>query len=373
MGNRDRAGDPHPARDPIQDLLRRADAFGAEPNTQACAMDLGLPGVLPVLNRQAVVLAVRFGRRSTPRSRSARSSPARTTSTRTSPRATRSASTSCPSSVRGQVRSSSTTARREDHRRHPRPPGGGRGKSLHEDFHGFTGIDLNRAGTPLLEIVSEPDMRSPPGGGRLRPQDPPIVRWIGISDGNMQEGSFRVDANVSVRPKGRSALRHPHRDQEHQLLPLPGEGDPLRGRAPDRPDRGRRPGGPGDPPLRPGPGRDPLHAHQGGGQRLPLLPGPGPAAPGDRRRGSSRRGRHLPELPDAKRERFRASYGLSEYDASLLTASRELADYFEAVAAAAAAMPKLTANWVPGSSPRPSTASGRRSPRQPGERPPLAG
>ena len=94
------------------------------------------------------------------------------------------------------------------------------GKSLHEDFHGMTGIDLNRAGTPLLEIVSEPDMRSADEAVAYAKALHALVRWIGICDGNMQEGCFRCDANVSVRPTGQASARHALRDQEPQLLPL---------------------------------------------------------------------------------------------------------------------------------------------------------
>ena len=136
-------------------------AFGAEPNTQACAVDLGLPGVLPVLNAEAVRMAVKFGLAIGCRpSRRARCSRARTISIRTCPRATRSASSSCPSCTTATWTSSWRMARTKRigiTRAHLEEDAG---KSLHEDFHGMTGIDLNRAGTPLLEIVSEPDMRS---------------------------------------------------------------------------------------------------------------------------------------------------------------------------------------------------------------------
>jgi aspartyl-tRNA(Asn)/glutamyl-tRNA(Gln) amidotransferase subunit B len=96
----------------------------------------------------------------------------------------------------------------------------------------MTGIDLNRAGTPLLEIVSEPDMRSPEEAVAYARKIHQLVRWIGISDGNMQEGSFRVDANISLRPKGQAGVRHPRRDQEHQLVSVPAKGHRVRDRAP---------------------------------------------------------------------------------------------------------------------------------------------
>ncbi len=125
------------------------------------------------------------------------------------------------------------------------------GKSLHEDFHGLSGIDLNRAGTPLLEIVSEPDMRSAKEAVAYMKKIHTLVRYLEICDGNMQEGSFRCDANVSVRPHGPGEVRHARRDQEPEFVPLRRAGDQVRGRAPDRADRGRRQGGAGDAPVRP--------------------------------------------------------------------------------------------------------------------------
>ncbi len=164
------------------------------------------------------------------------------------------------------------------------------GKSLHEGLANASGIDLNRAGTPLLEIVSEPDLRSAKEAVAYMKKVHTLVRYLEICDGNMQEGSFRCDANVSVR----RARRRPKfgtrcRDQERQLVPLRREGDQLRGRAPDRRARGRRQRRPGDAPVRLRQGRDALDALQGRGERLPLLPGPGPAAAGDRAPTSSRR------------------------------------------------------------------------------------
>ena len=150
-------------------------AFGAAPNTQASAVDIALPGVLPVLNRGAVERAIRFGLAvGGDDRRRARSSRARTTSIPTSRRATRSASTSCRSSRAARSPSWSAARRRRVRltRAHLEEDAG---KSLHEDFHGATGIDLNRAGTPLLEIVSEPDMRSSGRGGRLRARR--CTRW----------------------------------------------------------------------------------------------------------------------------------------------------------------------------------------------------
>ena len=184
-----------------------ATAFGAAPNTQAAAVDIALPGVLPVLNRGAVERAIRFGLAvGGDDQRAAACSRARTTSIRTCRRATRSRSSRFPSCraarspivspTRGEIVVRLTRAHLEEDA----------GKSLHEDFHGMTGIDLNRAGTPLLEIVSEPDLRSADEAVAYAKALHALVRWIGICDGNMQEGSFRCDANVSVRAPGRATL-----------------------------------------------------------------------------------------------------------------------------------------------------------------------
>ena len=174
--------------------------FGALPNTQASAVDLALPGTLPVTNRGAVERAIRFGLAVGAKIARSRSSRARTTSIPTCRRATRSASTrrrSCKAAliefyVGDASKGHLTRAHLEEDA----------GKSLHEDYAGYTGIDLNRAGTPLLEIVSEPDMRSSAEAVGYAKALHTLVVWLGICDGNMQEGSFRCDANVSVRKPG---------------------------------------------------------------------------------------------------------------------------------------------------------------------------
>jgi aspartyl-tRNA(Asn)/glutamyl-tRNA(Gln) amidotransferase subunit B len=220
------------------------------------------------------------------------------------------------------------------------------GKSLHEDFHGRTGIDLNRAGTPLLEIVTEPDMRSADEAVAYAKALHALVRWIGICDGNMQEGSFRCDANVSVHKPGtpfgtrreiknlnsfrflKEAIEYEVRWQIETLEdggkiqqatvlfdPATGETRAMRSKE-DAHDYRYFP----DPDL------------------LPLVISPEWI---DRTRAD------LPELPQAKKQRFMAEYGLSSYDATTLTASLETADYFEAtVAVAGKASAKPCANWV---------------------------
>ena len=184
-------------------------AFGAEPNTQACAIDLALPGVLPVLNRGAVERAIKFGlsvgAHIAPRSVFSRKNyfyPDLPKGYQISqfdlPIVGQGSLTiQVPTGTKGQTYEKTvriTRAHLEEDA----------GKSLHEDIQGLTGIDLNRAGTPLLEIVSEPDMRSAAEAVSYARMLHTLVRWIGICDGNMQEGSFRCDANVSVRPKGQA-------------------------------------------------------------------------------------------------------------------------------------------------------------------------
>jgi len=322
-------------------------AFGAEPNTQASAIDLGLPGVLPVLNEEAVRLAVRFGKaigaEIAPRSVFARKNyfyP-------DLPKGYQISQYELPVVGRGQVEIlledggvktiGVTRAHLEEDA----------GKSLHEDFHGHTGIDLNRAGTPLLEIVSEPDLRSPQEAVAYAKKIHQIVRYIGISDGNMQEGSFRMDANVSVRPVGqetfgtRTEIKNVNSfrflekaiefEVERQIELIERGGQVVQETRLYDPNKDET--------------RSMRTKEEANDYRyfpdpdlLPLEIDPTfiESATAD-----------LPELPDAKRARFRADYGLSDYDANLLTASRELADYFEAVARACGE-PKLAANWVSG-------------------------
>ncbi len=202
--------------------------------------------------------------------------------------------------------SCSRTAARKPHRRHARAPRGGRRQVA---ARGAARARPASTSTAPARRCS----RSSPSRTCARRKEAvaymkkvhTLVRYLGICDGNMQEGSFRCDANVSVRPLGAAEVRHARRDQEHQLLPLRREGDQLRGRAPDRAARGRRQGGAGDAPLRSGQGETRSDALEGRGERLPLLPRPGPAA------GRARRGLHrarwraqLPELPDEKAQRF---------------------------------------------------------------------
>ena len=203
LGNRHRARDPRPALDRVEDLLRRVDRLrrGAEHAglRRGHRAARRAPGAESRRRRARDPLRPRRRRDDQPRAACSR---ARTTSTPTCRRATRSRSSRSPS-----CRAARSTSRRRAARRRVRLTRAhleeDAGKSLHEDFHGMTGIDLNRAGTPLLEIVSEPDMRSAAEAVAYAKALHALVKWIGICDGNMQEGSFRCDANVSVRPAAR--------------------------------------------------------------------------------------------------------------------------------------------------------------------------
>ena len=325
-------------------------AFGAEPNVQANAVDLALPGVLPVLNKGAVDCAIRFGLavdgQVAPKSVFARKNyfyP-------DLPKGYQISQYELPVVVGGkvviQVGQGESAIEKTINltRAHLEEDAG---KSLHEDFHGKSGIDLNRAGTPLLEIVTEPEMRSSAEAVAYARALHALVRWIGICDGNMQEGSFRCDANVSVRPVGQAEfgtrreiknlnsfrfmqqaidyevhwqiaeIEEGRAIQQATVLfdPNTGETRAMRSKE-DAHDYRYFP----DPDL------------------LPLVID---------RDWVERTRTTMPELPAAKKQRFMTDFGLSGYDATTLTTSLETADYFEAaVAVAGKGSAKPCANWV---------------------------
>ena len=326
-----------------------ATAFGAEPNTQASAIDLAFPGVLPVLNRQAVECAIRFGL-AIDAQVAAKSVFARKNYFYPDlPKGYQISQFDLPVVQGGaltvQVGSGEQAYEKTIRltRAHLEEDAG---KSLHEDFHGKSGIDLNRAGTPLLEIVTEPDMRSADEAVAYARALHALVRWIGICDGNMQEGSFRCDANVSVRRPGAplgtrreiknlNSFRYLKEAIEYeirwQIETLEDGGSIQQATVLFDPDSGE---------TRMMRSKEDAHDYR-------YFPDPDllPLAIGDdwiaRVRGE------LPELPAQKRQRFMADFGLSAYDATTLTASQEIADYFEAtVAAAGAGTAKPCANWV---------------------------
>jgi len=323
-------------------------AFGAEPNTQACAVDLGLPGVLPVLNAEAVRLAVTFGL-AIGAEVNRRSIFARKNYFYPDlPKGYQISQMDLPIVARGQMEIEMeegqsriigiTRAHLEEDA----------GKSLHEDFHGMTGIDLNRAGTPLLEIVSEPDMRSAREAVAYAKAIHSLVRHLGICDGNMQEGSFRVDANVSVRPKGQhefgtraevknvNSFRFLERainfEVERQIDVIEGGGKVVQETRLYDPDRDE---------TRSMRGKEEAHDYRyfPDPDLLPVMLDEGFI---EAVRAT------LPELPREKKQRFVTHYGLPSYDAGFLTADRPLAEYFEQALKVAGCEPKLAANWVMG-------------------------
>ena len=321
-------------------------AYGAEPNTQASLVDLGMPGVLPVLNKEAVHFAVKFGlavdAHIAPRSVFARKNyfyP-------DLPKGYQISQYELPIVGIGHLDielEDGSTKRIGITRAHLEEDAG---KSLHEDFHGKSGIDLNRAGTPLLEIVSEPDMRSAKEAVAYLKKLHALVRYLGVCDGNMQEGSFRCDANVSVRKPGQpfgtraelknlNSFRFIERainiEVERQIDIIESGGKVVQETRLYDPDKNE---------TRSMRGKEDANDYR-------YFPDPDllPVEITPEFIESVRAS--LPELPDAKRQRFMTQYGLSQYDADSLTQSREVAEYFEAVTALTNDA-KLTANWMNG-------------------------
>jgi len=322
-------------------------AYGAEPNTQACAVDLGLPGTLPVLNEQAVRFAVKFGlaigAEIAPYSVFARKNyfyP-------DLPKGYQTSQFDLPIVglgeidiiVDGETRTIGVT------RAHLEEDAG---KSLHEDYQGMTGVDLNRAGTPLLEIVSEPDMRSAAEAVAYVKTLHSLVQYLGICDGNMQEGSFRCDVNISMRPVGQeefgtraeiknlNSFRFIEKAIAHEVerqVDLLESGQKIvqetrlydSNKDETRSMRSKEEAN--DYRYFPDPDLLPVEI------TTELL---------DEMRAE------LPELPAAKKSRFQQQYKLSEYDASVLTTQRSQADYYEQAVAASSGEAKLVANWVMG-------------------------
>ena len=324
-------------------------AYGAEPNTQACAIDLGLPGVLPVLNEEAVNLAIRFGL-----SIQADIAPYSIFARKNYfypdlPKGYQISQHRFPIIGKGSL-----DIEREDGsfktigivRAHLEEDAG---KSLHEGIPGFSGIDLNRAGTPLLEIVSEPDLRSAKEAVTYLKSVHTLVRYLEVSDGNMQEGSFRCDVNVSLRKKGDKKLgtrtetkninsfrfveRAIHYEIERQKNILENGGTIIQetrlydaDKDETRSMRAKEEAH--DYRYFPDPDLLPLHISQELIENIR---------------------KQMPELPWEKRKRFEENYGLSHYDASLLSAHMDTANYFEAVLNANKNIsPKLASNWIIG-------------------------
>ncbi|MBA0902036.1 MAG: Asp-tRNA(Asn)/Glu-tRNA(Gln) amidotransferase subunit GatB [Candidatus Nitrotoga sp.] len=327
-------------------------AFGAEANTQACAVDLALPGVLPVLNRGAVERAIKFGlavgAHIAPRSVFSRKNyfyP-------DLPKGYQISQFDLPIIGQGGLTicvPETTTEKAYEKlvrltRAHLEEDAG---KSLHEDFRGMTGIDLNRAGTPLLEIVSEPDMRSATEAVIYAKMLHTLVRWIGICDGNMQEGSLRFDANVSVRRPGselgarreiknlnsfrflQQAIEY---EAQWQIDTLEAGGKVQQATVLFDSDKCE---------TRAMRSKEDAHDYR-------YFPDPDLLPVAIDADWIERVRKTLPELPLAKRARYVADLDLSAYDADTLTSSREMADLFEATLSEVPREAKLCANWLMG-------------------------
>ena len=322
-------------------------AYGADPNTQTSAVDIALPGVLPVMNMEAARLAVKFGLAIDAQINMTNVFARKNYFYPDLPKGYQISQMELPIVGFGQIDIDTpegiktigvTRAHLEEDA----------GKSLHEDFQGQTGIDLNRAGTPLLEIVSEPDMRSPAEAVSYLRKLHSLVRYIEICDGNMQEGSFRCDANVSVRPRGQKELgtrtelkninsfrfveRAMEYEIERQIDILEDGGEVTQetrlydsDKHETRSMRSKEEAH--DYRYFPDPDLPPMVLDQAFLDEIKAT---------------------LPELPTAKKARFESEFKLSPEDASLLTSSREIADYFEETAKQSKAEKKIVANWMIG-------------------------
>ena len=322
--------------------------YGAEANTQACAVDLGLPGVLPVINQQAIEMAIKFGTAVNAHIADKSVFARKNYFYPDLPKGYQISQFELPIVGHGEIEIQLTDGSKKIigiTRAHLEEDAG---KSVHDGFFDNTGVDLNRAGTPLIEIVSEPDMRSSEEAIAYLKKIHSIVRYLKICDGNMQEGSFRCDANVSVRPKGqdelgtRTELKNLNSfkyieqaiefEIERQIEVIESGGKVVQETRLYDPNKNetrtmRSKEEANDYRYFPDPDLLPVYIDQ---ETIEAIR------------------KDLPELPEAKRDRFIKEFGLSEYDSDVLTSNRDQAEYFESVVNAANGEAKLSANWVMG-------------------------
>lgn len=323
-----------------------ATAFGAEPNTQACPIDLGFPGVLPVLNQRVLEMAIKFALGVNAEITKKSVFDRKNYFYPDLPKAYQISQFTLPIVTKGYIDAElddGTIKRVNLTRAHLEEDAG---KSLHEDFHHHTGIDLNRAGTPLLEIVSEPEIYSAKEAVAYLKALHRLVVYLDICDGNMQEGSFRCDANVSIRPKGSNTLgtrtelkninsfRYVERAIEYEIerqISVKESGGTI--------VQETRLYDPTKHETRAMRSKEEANDYR-------YFPDPDllPVIIDDEFIAQVKA--NLPELPHKKRERFMQQYALSSYDASVLVSSKPLADYYEQAVQAAGGEGKLTANWI---------------------------
>ena len=320
-------------------------AYGAEPNTQACAVDLGLPGVLPVLNQEVVRMAVKFGMAIEAEVADYSVFARKNYFYPDLPKGYQISQMDHPIVGIGHmdIEVDGKTQRVGVTRAHLEEDAG---KSLHEDFHGLTGIDLNRAGTPLLEIVSEPDMRSAKEAVAYMRKIHELVQYLDICDGNMQEGSFRCDANVSVRPVGqeeygtRTELKNINSfkfvekainiEVERQIDLIEAGGTITQETRLYDADKNET--------------RSMRSKEEANDYRYFPDPDLLPVYISEELRAQVKA--DLPELPHLKRQRFIEQYKLDTETATQLVSSRQLADYFEALISESGCAAKICSNWV---------------------------
>ncbi|MFT0211663.1 Asp-tRNA(Asn)/Glu-tRNA(Gln) amidotransferase subunit GatB [Pseudomonas sp. F1_0610] len=324
-----------------------ATTFGAQPNTQASLVDLAMPGTLPVLNQEAVRMACMFGLAVNAEIGEQNIFARKNYFYPDLPKGYQTSQMDHPIVGKGYLDitlEDGTVKRIGITRAHLEEDAG---KSLHEDFSGMSGIDLNRAGTPLLEIVSEPDIRSAKEAVAYVKAIHALVRYLGICDGNMAEGSLRCDCNVSIRPKGQEQFgtraeiknvnsfrfieRAINHEIQRQIDLIEDGGEVVQETRLYDPNKDET--------------RSMRSKEEANDYRYFPCPDLLPVV--IERSYLDRLKAQLPELPTQKRERFQSEFGLSAYDADVLSASREMADYFEQVEQLCGDA-KLAANWVMG-------------------------
>ena len=320
-------------------------AFGAEANTQANAVDLALPGTLPVFNEQAMRYAIMFGLAIDAEIGKRSVFDRKNYFYPDLPKGYQTTQLDHPIVGAGTITVDLEDGSQHDIRIHHAHLEEDAGKSLHEDFQGMSGIDLNRAGTPLIEIVSEPDMRSAEQAVACLKKIHSIITYLGISDGEMSQGSMRCDANVSVRPKGQEAYgtrceikninsfrfveRAINTEVQRQIELIEDGGTVQQATRLYDPEKNET--------------RSMRSKEEANDYRYFPCPDLLPVEIDDAYIDEIRA--NLPELPTAKKARFESAYGLSSYDASVLTAERPMASYYEAVVDTCSDA-KLAANWV---------------------------